>query len=85
MPSSQTAGFLETVKKGAPHSFETLGNTNPSTQHHIQEVLGPTIAFFLRSYYCSPQTTCILWNLQVHRHSDNSLTIVPILIQINQV
>jgi len=50
MPSSQTVeGFLETLKKKAPHSFETLGNTNPATQNHIQEDLGSTTAFFLRS------------------------------------
>jgi hypothetical protein len=31
MPSSQTGeGFLEIQKKKAPHSFETLGNTNPT-------------------------------------------------------
>jgi hypothetical protein len=42
-------GFLESLKKKASHSFETLRNTNPATQHHIQVDLGSTTAFFLRS------------------------------------
>jgi hypothetical protein len=68
MPSSQTVeGFLETLKKKTPHSFETLGNTNPASHprspwtNNSIFLEKPTIAVHkLTAFYRTCRSTVIL-------------------------